>query len=46
MEHRWHDAPDGALPEAVGEEALEVLAASRGEQLGLWPEDSLNCGRI
>jgi hypothetical protein len=34
--HRWHDAPDGALPAAVREEALQVLAAPRGEQLGLF----------
>ncbi len=36
IEHRWHDAPDGALPSAVREEALEILYAPRGEQLKLW----------
>jgi hypothetical protein len=34
--HRWHDAPDGTLPAAVREEALEVLAAPRVEQLALF----------
>jgi hypothetical protein len=31
----WHEAPGRALPEAVREEALEILAVPRGEQLGL-----------
>ena len=38
VDHRWHDAPDGVLPEAVREEALETLAAPKGEQLALWKE--------
>jgi hypothetical protein len=33
---RWHDAPDGTLPPAVREEALEVLAAPHGDQLSLF----------
>jgi hypothetical protein len=38
--HRWHDSPDGTLPAAVREEASEVLAAPRGEQLGLFDQDA------
>ena len=37
-EHRWHDAPDGTLPEPVCEEALEALVAPKGQQLGLWED--------
>jgi hypothetical protein len=40
VEHCWHDVPDGTLPKSVREEALQVLAAPRGEQLGLWEDDS------
>jgi hypothetical protein len=36
----WRDVPDETLPEAVREEALEVLEAPGGEQLGLWLESS------
>ena len=39
VEHRWHDEPDGALPAAVGEEALAVLRAPRGEQMPLFEVD-------
>jgi hypothetical protein len=38
VEHRWHDAPDGTLPEAVREEALEILEEPRGEPLEPWEE--------
>ena len=37
--HRWHDAPDGTLPKAVREEALEVLERPDREQLRLWSKD-------
>lgn len=36
VEHRWHDAPDGTLPKAVREEALEVLTVPRGNQMKLF----------
>ena len=36
IEHRWHEAPDDALPEAAREEAREILEAPDGEQLELW----------
>jgi len=39
VEHRWHDGPNGRLPAGVREEALQVLAMPRGEQLTLWPGD-------
>ena len=35
VEHRWHDAPDGTLSEAVREEALELLEAPSEQQLDL-----------
>lgn len=34
--HRWHEEPSGTLPTAVYEEAMELLAMPRGEQLELW----------
>ena len=34
--YQWHDAPDGTLPKAVREEAVEVLAMPKGEQLDLF----------
>ncbi len=36
--HRWRDAPDGTLPKAVREGALEVLAVPKGEQMELWED--------
>ena len=35
VEHRWHDAPDGALPQPVREEALAILTAPIGDHLKL-----------
>ena len=35
IEHHWHEEPNGALPTAVYEEAVEVLAVPHGEQLEL-----------
>jgi len=39
VEHRWHDAPDGTLPDAVCQEAWEILAMPHGDQLALWACD-------
>lgn len=36
--HRWHDYPDGALPESVREEATSILNTPHSEQLGLWDD--------
>jgi hypothetical protein len=33
--HKWHNAPDDTLPEAVREEALAILTAPSGEQMEL-----------
>ena len=33
--HRWHEESNGALPTAVCEEAVEILAMPKGEQLEL-----------
>jgi hypothetical protein len=38
VDHRWHDAPDGTLPQAVQEEAQSLLEVPEGEQLALWDE--------
>lgn len=38
VEHCWRDGPNSTLPEAVREEALEILEAPNGEQLELWGE--------
>ncbi len=35
VDHRWHDTPDGRLPEAVKEEALAILEIPNGEQMEL-----------
>ena len=39
VDHRWHDAPDGMLPDAVREEALHILSAPAGKQLAMWPRN-------
>ena len=38
VDHCWHDAPDGTLPETVRQEALEVPEAPKAEWLELWEE--------
>jgi hypothetical protein len=36
--HRWHDAPNGTLPEAVRQEAHDILSAPHADQLELWAD--------